>query len=261
MPASRVRRALRRRDTRGLRAAQTPQARRAHRSRRRRRFPHCRKINGRFPAARSSATARVNAPGSTRCSESVGRMRSEPLPRPLTSNARRTQLCVADDAYPIKRPPSRVTPCSRTCGSSARVRATNTAIKFAADAPTVNTPLAPCGNPKSSAEPSQHRALDEYGAVIAAADIRVHRRCEQFGDDAGRRSRALHPAKETRMRVAAGIRQDRIDERAVHVTERRRLAEAAVRSGAPGPARASLATPDVRAASRDNRAHRRARHG
>ncbi len=46
------------------------------------------------------------------------------------------------------------------------------------------------------------------GAVIPPAEVRVEPGREHLGQHPGRVSAAMHPAHETRMHVAVGVRQD-----------------------------------------------------
>ena len=64
------------------------------------------------------------------------------------------------------------------------------------------------GEAEGLRHPPRDLALDVDGDVIAPAAIGVHPRGEHFGDHAGRRPRALHPAHEHRMGVAGGVGQN-----------------------------------------------------
>ncbi len=66
--------------------------------------------------------------------------------------------------------------------------------------------------PEQLREPRDDRALDVHRRVLAAAHVRVHPRGEQLGQHACRVARAVHPAEETRMLVAGGIRADQLVE-------------------------------------------------
>ena len=73
------------------------------------------------------------------------------------------------------------------------------------------------GEPEDFAPPADHAPFDLDGGVIAAADVGVHPRREQRGDDAGRRAGTVHPAEESRMTVVDRVRRDALEERRVHV--------------------------------------------
>jgi hypothetical protein len=66
--------------------------------------------------------------------------------------------------------------------------------------------------------------------VIAAADVGVHAGSEHLGDDAGRRSRAMNPAKKARMPIVDRIGRDLLGERGVHRSRIGRRARQGIRT-------------------------------
>ena len=96
-------------------------------------------------------------------------------------------------------------------------------MKFAIEVPVTKMPLALSGKPKSSRRPARDLALDFDRRVVAAAAIGIHARGQHLGERADGGAAALHPAHETGMRVAGGIRLDAFLEIAIDRVERRRL--------------------------------------